>query len=75
MAPQTHALTLHKEVRTASRREPLLFRSLYVLGLLVTLPIVAATRLLPSRRLAVRDSIFAETSCAVLTALDIGFMA
>ena len=55
---------------------PLLFRLLHLAGLLVTLPVVAATRLLPRRRRAqMRESIFAETNCAVLTALEIGFMA
>ena len=67
----SHIQTAHR-----SRRFPLLFRMLHLAGLVVTLPVVAATRLLPRRRRAQpEESIFAETNCAVLTALEIGFMA
>ena len=62
-------------MKTVSR-SALLFRVLHLAGLVVALPVVAASRLLSRRRRAqVHDSIFAETNCAVLTALDIGFMA
>ena len=62
--------------KARASRFPLLFRLLHLAGLVVTLPVVAASRLLPRYRRAHADeSIFAETNCAVLTALEIGFMA
>ena len=61
---------------TTLSRTALLFRVLHLAGLIVALPVVAATRLLPlGHRAQLHESIFAETNCAVLTALEIGFMA
>lgn len=52
------------------------FRLLHVTGLLVILPMVAATRLLPGRRHGrYNQSVFVETNDAVLTALGFAFMA
>jgi hypothetical protein len=52
------------------------FRMLHFAGLVVTLPLVAATRLLPGRWHERHDeSVFVETNRAVLTALGFAFMA
>lgn len=51
------------------------FRLLHVAGLVVTLPLVAATRLLPDHwRQRYDESVFVETNRAVLTALGFAFM-
>lgn len=52
------------------------FRFLHVASFLVLLPIIAATRLLPSHwRERHEQSVFVETNYAVLTALGLAFMA
>jgi hypothetical protein len=52
------------------------FRLLHLAGLLVTLPVVAAARVLLGARRQRRDeSIFAEANRGVLTALGNAFMA
>jgi len=49
-------------------------RMLYVAGMVVTLPAVAATRLWPGRwRQRHDESVFRETNRAVLTALGLAF--
>lgn len=50
------------------------FRLLYVAGLLLILPLVAAGRLLPGRQRS-DESIIVEANRAVLTALGFAFMA
>jgi hypothetical protein len=52
------------------------FRFLHVASFLVVLPVIAATRLLPSHwRKRHEQSVFVETNHAVLTALGFAFMA
>ncbi len=56
-------------------RVPLQFRLLHVVGFLLTLPVVAATRAVSEHSQEHRDeSVFAETNRTVLTVLGIAFM-
>lgn len=58
-----------------ARAVPWEFRFLHVIGVLMTLPVIAFTRMLALRSREIPDeSIFAEANCKVLTALGIAFM-
>jgi hypothetical protein len=58
-----------------ARTVPWEFRLLHVVGLLMTLPVIAFTRMLSFRsRKTPGESVFAEANCKVLTALGIAFM-
>ncbi len=59
----------------ARARVPFEFRVLHAVGVLLTLPVFAAARLVPRRGGRRDESVFAETNRSVLTALGIAFTA
>jgi hypothetical protein len=58
-----------------ARAVPWEFRLLHVVGVLMTIPVIAFKRMLAGRSREIpEESVFAEANCKVLTALGIAFM-